>query len=402
MFKIKVKTAILNSERVQENSFESIDSPYFKNKEFNWDSDNLISSIPVINSHDHLIGNWYPRSGINAPYQNSHIWVEDNKTSPSVLERNKIWVNDGNFDFMSGNAHILVKLGAYKNLFSGTSIVQDHATLQNPEYYDIFPIEVIRDYAQCHSITLGNWWGGNSAEQEMERTDGKIPFIIHLAEGIDHKTKNEFSILKKSHLLKKNTVIVHGICLTKDEIRDIRKVEASICWCPCSNLYLIGKTLDIKTALEYDVNVVLGTDSTLTGSINIFDELRFAHKLFPNISTKQLYKMVTENAYKAMCINDADLTDRSKNLLILNRKKDYAFDNILHQEFDDISLMVQKGRPVYGDLQFFEYLNVNESDYHIFKIGNKEKFVIGHPESLTAEIDKILGYHKHLPYIPWS
>lgn len=402
MFTIKVKSSISNPDSIHENYTLEIDSPYFKNFDYQWDTDSKFSSIPLINAHDHLIGNWYPRSGINAPYINSHIWVEENKTSPSVLERNKIWVNDGNFDFLNDNAQMLVKLGAYKNLFSAVSLVQDHATLQSPEYYDIFPIEVLREYAQCHSLTLGNWWGGNSAEQEMQRTHGKIPFIIHLAEGLDKNTQKEFTTLKKGNLLKSNTLIVHGICLSKDELKDIKKANASLCWCPCSNLYLIGKTMDIKTALELDINITLGTDSTLTGSINLFEEIRFAHKLLPDLSSKILYKMITTNAYKALYVNQPGLTDPKKNILIMTHKKDNCFDNIIHQEFDDIQLMVQKGIPVYGDISFMEYMKVDESDYSILKIGNKEKFVLGHPEILTEQIDNILGYHKKLPYIPWS
>ncbi|MBP7562893.1 MAG: amidohydrolase family protein [Candidatus Cloacimonetes bacterium] len=402
MFKIKVKQSIKSIDEVRPDQWIEIDSPYFKKGEYHWDSEHFLNSIPIINSHDHLIGNWYPRSGTNAPYINSHIWVEDNKTSSSVQERNKIWTNDGSFNMMSGNAPLLVKLGAFKNLFSGASIVQDHGTQQVSEYYDMFPIEVVRHYGQCHSITLGNWWGGNTPEQEMIRTEGKMPFIIHLAEGLDENTRLEFSKLKKAGLLKQNTLIIHGICLTRPELDDVKQIGASICWCPGSNYYLIGQTLDIKSCMEKGINVVIGTDSTLTGSINLIEEIRFAHKKFPDIDAKILYRMVTHNAYRAMYINDPELIDPAKNILIMSNKKEYAFDNILHQEMDDIHLMVQKGIPIYGDISFMEYMNVNENDYYTFKVGNKEKFVIGHPEKITAKIDEILGYHKSLPYLPWE
>lgn len=402
MFRIKVKSAISKIESIHHNHWIEIDSPYFKDFDFNYDSEHLLSSLPLINAHDHLIGNWYPRSGINAPYINSHIWVEDNKTSPSVIERNKIWVNDGSFDFLSGNAHLLVKMGAYKNLFSGVSIVQDHAALQADDYYKIFPIEVVKDYAQCHSITLGNWWGGNTPEQEMLRTEGRMPFIIHLSEGLDDNTRNEFTLLKKAFLLKPNTLIIHGICLTPQELGEIRKVNASICWCPGSNLYLIGKTLDIHTCLEKGVNVVIGTDSTLTGSLNLFEEIRFAHKHFPDIDSRDLYQMVTTNASKALFIHDKALLDKHQNVVLLSHKKENIFDNVLYQEFDDIHLMVQRGIPIYGDLAFMEYMNVNESDYFVFKIGQKEKFVYSHPEKISQSIDELLGYHKALPYLPWE
>ncbi|HOQ80723.1 MAG TPA: amidohydrolase family protein, partial [Candidatus Cloacimonadota bacterium] len=267
MFKIKVKQSIQSLDEVRTNQWVEIDSALFKSGEYKWNSDSLLKSIPLVNSHDHLVGNWYPKSGTNAPYLNSHLWVEDNKTSVSMAERNNIWENSGKFDLMENNAPLLVKLGAFKNLFSGVSIVQDHGVQQAPAYYEMFPIEVVKDYAQCHSITLGNWWGGDAPEEEMKKSKGRMPFIIHLAEGLDDETKNEFTLLKKAGLLKQNTLIIHGIALTRSELDDIKAVSASVCWCPNSNNYLIGQTLDIMSCLEKGVNVVLGTDSTMTGSI---------------------------------------------------------------------------------------------------------------------------------------
>ncbi|MDX9869547.1 MAG: amidohydrolase family protein, partial [Candidatus Cloacimonadales bacterium] len=376
MFKIKVKQSIQSLDEVRNNHWVEIDSAFFKSGEYQWDNNSLLKSIPLINSHDHLVGNWYPKSGTNAPYLNSHQWVEDNKISASMAERNKIWENSGKFDLMEKNAPLLVKLGAFKNLFSGVSIVQDHGVQQDPAYYEMFPIEVVKDYAQCHSITLGNWWGGDTPEEEMKKSKGRMPFIIHLAEGLDDETKNEFTLLKKAGLLKQNTLIIHGIALTRSELDDIKAVGASVCWCPNSNNYLIGQTLDIMSCFEKGVNVVLGTDSSMTGSINMLEEIRYAKKEFPIITAKQLYQMVTTNAYRALYVNDAELLDPRKNLLIISKKKEDPFENILYQEIDDVHLMVQKGVPLYGDISFMDHLNVDEKDYYFFKVGNKEKFVV--------------------------
>src|SRR5690606_29470626 len=63
-----------------------------------------IAYIPLINSHDHLVGNWVPKAGDNRPYPNSHIWVEDMKNSFSFHERSKFWVNDGSFQHLDSAA----------------------------------------------------------------------------------------------------------------------------------------------------------------------------------------------------------------------------------------------------------------------------------------------------------
>ena len=116
-----------------------------------------IAYVPLINSHDHLVGNWVPKAGDKRPYPNSHIWVEDMKQSFSFRERNQYWLNDGSFDLLQPTAHSVAKLGAYKNLFSGCGIVHDHGPNQQDAYYDPMPIIVPKRFRQCHSITLGNW-----------------------------------------------------------------------------------------------------------------------------------------------------------------------------------------------------------------------------------------------------
>ncbi len=86
-----------------------------------------VAYAPLINSHDHLVGNWVPRAGDNRPYQNSHIWVEDMKGSFAYRERDQFWKNDGSFDLLEPLANTVARLGAYKNLLSGCGSVEDHA-----------------------------------------------------------------------------------------------------------------------------------------------------------------------------------------------------------------------------------------------------------------------------------
>lgn len=400
MFKIKVKNSIQNSFNPS-TGHVSIDLKVKKDNELNFDFKNKYAYLPFINSHDHLISNWFPRSGNHNPYTNSHIWVEENKNSDSFIERNRVWKNDGNFNLTQENAKLLALIGMYKNIFSGVHIVQDHIKQQNDEYYNYFDIEVIKDYTQCHSIVLGNWWGGDSPEEEMSKSKGIIPFIIHLSEGIDNVSKSEFKLLCEKGLLQSNTLIIHGICLNKNELAQISEAKASICWCPSSNMYLIGQTLDVLTALESGVNVCLGTDSTMTGGLNLFDEFKHAKRACKDISSKLLYKMVTENAENALKIYNNDLLSESQNLLILDRLHDDIYENILYQEIENVDLLIHKSTPIFGNISYFEHFDLNENKYEFLKIGNKEKFVIGSPTLLNKKIDDILGYHKNFPYFPF-
>lgn len=399
MIKIKVSNSLHESTDLKYNEI-SVDINSKKNY-FNYDYKNKFAYSPFINAHDHLISNWFPRSGERGPYANSHIWVQENKQSDSFLERNKIWINDGDFDLTTGKAKQLALLGMYKNIFSGVHIVQDHIKQQKSEYYDYFDIHVIRNYSQCHSITLGNWWGGDSPEEEMKKSKGINPFIIHLSEGTDNTTKNEFNILLEKDLLHSNTLIIHGIALEKNDFQKIATEKASICWCPSSNMYLIGKTLDVMTAIECGVNITLGTDSTMTGGTNLFEEFKHAKRACNKVTAKQLYEMVTQKAETALLLYDKELLSAKKNLLILDKMHDDIYENILYQEIDNIDLLIHQSKPIYGNINYFEDFELDPQKYDFLKVGNKEKFIIGKPKLLVDEINELLGYKKNFPFMPF-
>jgi len=363
-----------------------------------------IAYPPFINSHDHLVGNWYPKAGTHAPYVNSHIWVKDMRESDSVKERNKFWVNDGQFNLLAEKPSTLVWLGVYKNIFSGVGTVQDHAPVQTHEYYQQFPINVIEKFRQCHSITLGNWWGGEEIQKEMELTQGKMPFIIHLGEGLDNDTTSEFTRLRDMGLLKNNTIIIHGISLTEKEIQECAKVGASISWCPSSNIFLIGKTIDIEKCLHYKVNIVIGTDSSLTGSENLFSELKYIRTNFPEVPEQEIYKMITSNSAKALHLSKENgiLEDKTDDVLIVKRKEDSPFINLFSLQIEDVKLFMKNGIPLYGDAACLDWFNTENYEYKRFVLNNEQKFVFGSPQKYLDKINTALGYRKHLPFIPFS
>jgi hypothetical protein len=360
--------------------------------------------LPLINAHDHLIGNWVPRAGDHRPYPNSHVWVEDMRNSFSFRERDMFWINDGSFRLDTPKAMLLAALGCYKSLFSGCGVVHDHAPVQEDVYYESLPLVVPRDFRQCHSITLGNWWGGGEAEEEMALTKGKMPFIIHLGEGVDDITKGEFDKLLERGLLQPNTLMIHGIAFTPRQIEQVAKIGASICWCPTSNFYLIGQTLDIETALKEGANVCIGTDSTMSGGINLIAEFMKIREVFPAFEARQLYKMTTENAARALMlpVSYARLDPAgTANLLLAEAVENDPFENLLDLDATTIQLLVVDGIPRYGDSEWMETLNLDEDSYTLFRTGNKEKFVLGDPQDLNETIDSALGYHKDFPYLPF-
>lgn len=401
---IKPSVSVLSSDRIEHGIELSLQLKTLVGSPDYMSLPGVFAYSPLINSHDHLIGNWFPRAGDKRPYLNSHIWVEDMKHSFSFQERSEFWVNDGSFVLSEPPAYTIALLGCYKSLFAGCGIVQDHAPIQKDSYYEHFPIRVLKDYRQCHSITLKNWWGGESPEEEMRLTKGKEPFIIHLGEGIDDVTKGEFAQLVKHGLLQKNTLMIHGIAFEEEDMKQIAKAGASICWCPTSNHFLIGQTLKVDLALKYGVNVTLGTDSTMSGGINLIDEFLSAKKAFPALQNNILYKMATENAVQALML-DPDYAHlnpvKTRNLLLIDQIDHDPFDNLLQIEAENINLLISDNIPRFGDSIWLERFDVDMDLYSTFRTGKREKFVLGDPLELNDQIDAKLGYHKDFPYLPF-
>jgi len=392
MIKIRVSDSL--HEQTDTNGEVSIDVRS-KKEYIDYNHRGKVAYAPFINAHDHLIYNWFPKAGSRGHYTNSIVWMEENIHSDSYLERSKIWVKDDNFDLTLGEARTLALLGMYKNIFSGVHVVQDHIKRQKPEYYDYFDICVLKDYSQCQSISSGDF------DDEMRLSAGARPFIIHLAEGIDCTAKNEFNLLVENDLLKANTLIVHGIALDSDDFIQIYKTKASVCWCPSANMYLVGETLDVIAALETGINITLGTDSTMTGSINIFDEFKYAKRVCKDITARQLYEMVTKKAEIALMLFDAEIVAKKKSLLILDKLHDDVYENLMYQDVDAIDLLIHDSKPIYGNIEYFEDFELNTDKYEIIKVGNKEKFVIGKPTELMNKVNETLGYKKNLPYLPF-
>jgi len=282
--------------------------------------------------------------------------------------------------------------------------VQDHASNQVDAYYDAMPIIVPKNFRQCHSLTLGNWWGGETPQKEMELTKGKMPFIVHLGEGTDDVTKGEFARLKNMDLLKENTLIIHGIALSAEDMNEVAKAKASLCWCPSSNFFLIGQTIKIEAALKSKVNVCIGTDSTMSGGVNLIAEFLKIREFFPQIPAKEIYRMATVNAVTALYLPQYFAfinPDKCRNLLLVDKTEHNPYENLYTLEAATIQLLIVDGIPRFGDSEWLELFNLNEELYSTFRTGNKEKFVIGDPMDLNEQIDEVLGYHKDFPYLPF-
>ena len=222
----------------------------------------------LVNAHDHLELNHFPRTKFREVYNNAHQWGEDvnarlNDEPFKTLRSYPLWDR--------------VFIGGLKNLLCGATTVVHHGPPHKPMYRKDFPVRVLKNYGWVHSLHF-------NTEEEIIRsyknTPKDVPWFIHLAEGTDEIAAGEYQRLKKLGCVGSNTVIVHGIGMTHSDVRDAMFQCRGLICCPSTNQYLLHKISGQESDSHHDwfwtSDVALGSDSRLTGSGDLLDEMKFA------------------------------------------------------------------------------------------------------------------------------
>lgn len=208
----------------------------------------------LINAHDHLELNHYPRSKFREVYDNAHQWGEDMNArldSEPYKSLRAYPLKDRLF------------IGGLKNLLCGATKVAHHGPPHKPMFRKDFPVRVLKRYGWAHSLHF-------NTEQEIvesyRRTPKDWPWFIHLAEGTDDVAASEYQRLKALGCVGPNTVIVHGVGMTEEDIAAAAPRIRGLVWCPSTNLYLLDQTIDIHKWIDAGGKFALGSDSRLTAN----------------------------------------------------------------------------------------------------------------------------------------
>jgi cytosine/adenosine deaminase-related metal-dependent hydrolase len=208
----------------------------------------------LVNSHEHLHRNHYGRLG-RPPYRNAAQWAHD------IQRRHRRRIDAGR-RLPRRQAYLA---GAWKNLFAGvTSVV--HHDAWDEELGRAFPLRVIR-VANDDSVSLTPSLG-------VTRKAG-LPYALHLAEGTDEQAASEVETIARAGLLDRHLLAVHAVGPGAEGSERLRAAGAALVWCPSSNHFLFGRSAP-RSLFGEDTDVLLGSDSRLTGTGNLLDELRFA------------------------------------------------------------------------------------------------------------------------------
>jgi len=225
----------------------------------------------LINAHDHLEFNLFPRLG-NGPYPNAAAWARDiyHPRRDPVQQHLRV------------PKPVRLFWGGLKNLLSGVTTVAHHNPYDAGVFDNGFPVRVVKNFGWSHSLDFSP-----NLVQDYRRTPRRWPFILHAAEGTDERARNEICRLDRSGVLGPRVVLVHAVAA---DMNRVRRRGASIVWCPSSNLFVLGQTLAAES-LRSGVPIALGTDSALTAHGDLVDEIAVA-----SISPEDAFAMVTWRA----------------------------------------------------------------------------------------------------------
>jgi cytosine/adenosine deaminase-related metal-dependent hydrolase len=357
----------------------------------------------LINTHDHLQGNYRPPVG---PKKGSFYltwlpWDNDLKASDTFKERSQLTRED------------LYALSGYKCLFSGVTTVNDHFPHKfNSQILPTLPIRAIQEYAIEHECSSYDLKWGESIEAEHElAVKNKWPFITHLCEGFDQEAMHGIDTLEKLKTLDDHCLLVHCIAFSDEDIKKVVKAGASVSWCGFSNMFMFNVTCKIRKMIKAGVNVTIGTDSSATGSANLLAEIKYDRELYrklygEDLPAKKIFEMVTINAAKAFWMQDkiGSLEEgKSGDILVLKAKDDDPYENLVNAEMKDIELLTLAGIPIYGETRFLDIFKGElPSGYTQIKVGKKTMFVKGDPAGVYNEARKKIGFKKKLDYLPFE
>jgi cytosine/adenosine deaminase-related metal-dependent hydrolase len=234
----------------------------------------------LVNAHDHLELNHYPRSKFRDIYANAAQWSAD--FTPRLQDE----------PFRTLRQLPLAeqcRIGGEKNRRSGVTLVAHHNPLHPPLRDPDFPVRVLQRYGWAHSFALER-----DLMAAYRRTPHGAPWFIHLAEGTDSAAAGELARLDTLGLLRPNTVLIHGVGMSEADRRRTIAAGAGLVWCPSSNLFLLGVTADVREFAQVH-RLALGSDSHLTADGDLLDELRAAHAT-GQLTPAQLFRAVTLDA----------------------------------------------------------------------------------------------------------
>ena len=196
-------------------------------------------------------------------------------------------------------------------------------------------------------------------------------WFVHLSEGVDQPSKDEFDALWNKGLIMDETIVIHGTALDSSQFSKMASVNSELVWSPLSNLLLYGDTTDVVAAHQAGVSISISPDWGPSGSKNNLHELKVAdmwntNNLGGHFSNYELVEMVTSNPADAT--GWAPFVGRIKadlyaDLVVIDTFHEDPYRNLIEAIDADVALTVVQGKAVFGDVDIMQQLQGDDWEY---------------------------------------
>ncbi|MBF0501140.1 MAG: amidohydrolase family protein [Candidatus Riflebacteria bacterium] len=372
------------------------DDPLPKVSELTINLEGRIVFPALINCHDHMYETFGPR-GEDGHFRNWFDWERDFLESPIHRLKQYLSIAD------------LYALGMYRNAISGVGLVVDHFPREVSGTFLGKPLlAMLEHFFLAHSVSSHALEWGEGLYEEFCQSRGVLPFILHMEEGFDSDIVEEIEVLNRLGALAENTVLVNGIGFSDSDLELIAAKKASVVWTPEANRHIFGSMAPVAKMLDMGIPVVLGTDSPMKGSANLFDELRLARAishdhLGDRLKSVDLIDMVTRRAAQVFRVGAQRGTiaeGKFADLLIFEDLKGDPFESFFALTPRDVTILTHRGVLVFGDEAFRNACFVEFDQFSEVLVGGRPKLIWGKPLQLLERISSKLGVPCVFPFLP--
>ncbi|MHB8579865.1 MAG: amidohydrolase family protein [Ignavibacteriaceae bacterium] len=330
------------------------------------DFENSIAFPGLINSHDHLEFNLFPRLG-NKKYEDYVEWGDDiHASNKDIIE-----------DIITIPVDLRTQYGVYKNLINGVTTVVNHGNLKIKNNY---LIDVFSGYNYFHSVRLEKNW-----RIKLNLKLNGFPFVIHIGEGTNAESYNEINNLIHWNIFNRSIVGVHGISMDAGQAAHFK----ALVWCPASNNFLYGSTCRVDE-LKKNTTILFGTDSNVSAGWNLWEHLRFARE-YRYLDDYELYKTLSSNAANVWNLKNKGtlLPGSFADIIIADKKAGNFLDSFYNLDPGDILMIIKNGKILLFDSKLLNQLSgsiIDISSFTEINIGDRNKFIKGRLDELCRRI----------------
>jgi len=372
-----------------------------------------IISPGLINTHDHLAYDHLLPLPISERYVNRQQWRlgQDNRTQLRTqvdsMPARLLW---SELRQLAVGTTSIIGIGRASGLLRNLDRDDARLGLEGQRaHYITFPLRNQRSSAPTSPCDYPLF-------TQPAPTADSTPWIIHVGEGTDQASANEFRCLAgllpgSQRRLPDHSLLIHALGLSPADARWAHDHELSVVWSPRSNLALYGQTAPVIRYDSLGVNLLLGTDWTPTGSASLPEELRFAAAynqthLNGHFFDRQLWQMVTLNAARALQL------DAQMGALVVGRWGDVVlygdcnfptpYQAVIQAVPATTQLVLRAGQPLYGDADLLQRLPASRQHSERLPLGPGQPAKrVYWPPSMPVPLPEVAEANRNsLPLLP--